>query len=228
MSLFRKIKKHVSRLGMYLDQSSNFSYAQEGEDRILLRYFENKADGFYIDVGAHHPKLYSNTYLFYKKNWHGINIDAMPGSMIPFQNSRTRDTNIEAAISDQEQELSFHIFSDPALNTFDPVLAAQRINPVKKHSLQKKLTLHTTTLTKVLDQYLPPQQEIDFLSVDIEGYDLQALRSLDLNRYRPHLILVEIYEQQWEQAEIYRFLKVNRYSLMAKSVLTCIFKDDQR
>lgn len=225
-TLLRKIKKHLSRFSMFLDQSSTYSYSQEGEDRILLRYFENKENGFYVDIGAHHPKIYSNTYLFYKKNWRGINVDAMPGSMEPFKKLRKRDTNIEAAVSDQEQILDFYIFSDPALNTLDKELAASRENPSKNHILLDRKQVTTRTLTSLLDQYLPVGQTIDFMSVDIEGYDLHALRSLDLKKYRPHLLLVEVYEQDLSQSPIYTFLKQHNYSLMAKSVYTCFFKDD--
>ena len=90
---------------MFLDQSSNYSYAQEGEDRILMRYFDGRKKGFYLDVGAHHPKLYSNTYLFYNQGWNGINIDAMPGSMEIFNKQRSRDINIEAAISKNTEKI---------------------------------------------------------------------------------------------------------------------------
>ena len=58
---------------------ATLSYSQEGEDLILNRFLEDKTEGLYVDVGAHHPKRFSNTYLFYKKGWRGINIDAMPG-----------------------------------------------------------------------------------------------------------------------------------------------------
>ena len=68
---------------------------------------ENKS-GFYVDIGAYAPKQFSNTYSFYKKGWHGINIDAAPGSMKIFQRVRSRDINIEAAISDQNKELIFY------------------------------------------------------------------------------------------------------------------------
>jgi hypothetical protein len=57
---------------------SKKSYSQEGEDMILNRIFEFRNSGFYIDVGAHHPMRFSNTYFFYRKGWRGINIDAMP------------------------------------------------------------------------------------------------------------------------------------------------------
>ena len=62
---------------------ANISYSQEGEDLILERFFEGKEIGFFVDIGAHHPMRFSNTYIFYLKGWRGINVDATPGSMIP-------------------------------------------------------------------------------------------------------------------------------------------------
>ena len=85
------------------------SYSQEGEDMILRRLFERKDKGVYIDVGAHHPKKFSNTYYFYKKGWSGINLDAMPGSMLRFDKVRPRDLNIETAISDTKETLKYFI-----------------------------------------------------------------------------------------------------------------------
>src|SRR6476646_5268501 len=66
------------------------SYSQEGEDRVLasllfkIRGGKEVTDGFYVDVGAHHPFKYSNTCFFYARGWQGINIDAWPGSMAAF------------------------------------------------------------------------------------------------------------------------------------------------
>ncbi|MFT7246563.1 MAG: hypothetical protein ACI82A_003940, partial [Candidatus Azotimanducaceae bacterium] len=76
------------------DQWTNRSWSQEGEDQILRRIFEQQSTGFYVDVGAHHPKRFSNTFLFYKLGWQGINIDAMPGSMALFNRERSRDLNL--------------------------------------------------------------------------------------------------------------------------------------
>src|SRR6187431_556967 len=111
--------------GNYLGGYSLKSYSQEGEDLILNRILEKKTCGFYVDVGAHHPKRFSNTYLFYQKGWRGINIDAMPGSMAEFRNFRPRDINIEAAVG-AAKEIPFYVFDEKALNTFDSNLAEER------------------------------------------------------------------------------------------------------
>jgi len=88
--LSNKLKKLKRK---YLDNYSIKIYSQDGEDIILKEFFSGKEKGFYVDIGAHHPLRLSNTYLFYKKGWSGINIDAMPGSMKIFNKKRRRDIN---------------------------------------------------------------------------------------------------------------------------------------
>jgi len=78
------IEKLIIIKNNYFDGYALKSYSQEGEDMILRRLFEKQNTGFYVDVGAHHPKRFSNTFFFYKKGWRGINIDAMPNSMSLF------------------------------------------------------------------------------------------------------------------------------------------------
>jgi len=68
-------------------------YSQGAEDIILASIFGNREKGFWVDVGAHHPQRFSNTYLFSLKGWTGINIDALPGSMAIFKKMRPNDIN---------------------------------------------------------------------------------------------------------------------------------------
>ena len=167
------------------------SYAQEGEDLILAELFAGKKNGFFVDVGAHHPKRFSNTYHLYRfRGWRGINIDAMPGGMKAFHRSRPEDINVEAAVSDVPATLPFFVFNETALNTFDPILAAERdgLNPYR---LEQTVELSTVTLRSLLDQHLPTGRSIDLLSIDVEGLDGQVLRSNDWDRYRPGVVLVE-------------------------------------
>ena len=51
------------------------SYSMEGEDLIVLNLAQKISNGFYVDVGGYHPLHLNNTFLLYKKNWSGINID---------------------------------------------------------------------------------------------------------------------------------------------------------
>jgi hypothetical protein len=98
-------------------------FSQEGEDGLLERVCAGKLNGFYVDIGAHHPQRFSNTYVFYLKGWRGINVDPMPGSKQRFDILRDRDTNLEVGVSDVREELIYYSFKEPALNTFDPGVA---------------------------------------------------------------------------------------------------------
>lgn len=217
-------------LRLKLNKYSTISYSQEGEDMILARLFETKQNGgFYVDVGAHHPIRFSNTYLFYKKGWRGINIDAMPGSMKLFNKLRPRDINIEKAISDKKQVLTYYVFNEPALSGFSKELSEKR-DKMSNYFILKTIEIETTTLEKVLDEYLPAGQEIDFLSIDVEGLDFEVLKSINLNKYKPKVILIEILEVSLEDIinhEITLFLKQFGYRVYAKTMNTVFFIEDK-
>lgn len=210
----------------YFDGYAIKSYSQEGEDLILRRIFENQSNGFYVDVGAHHPKRFSNTHFFYKKGWNGINIEAMVGSKELFEKIRPRDINIEKAVSNENETLTYYIFNEPALNGFSKDLSNMR-NEGTEYYVTKKIMLQTTTLEAILDKYLPENQLIDFLSIDVEGLELKVLLSNNWGKYRPRIILVEILDSSIETIpnnKIYLFLKARDYDVIAKTVNTVIFK----
>src|SRR3954469_4320493 len=82
-----------------LSVNARIAFSQEGEDLLLARMFEHQSEGFYVDVGAHHPQRFSNTHLLHQRGWRGINIDATPGSMAAFRRARPHDVNLEIAIA---------------------------------------------------------------------------------------------------------------------------------
>lgn len=168
------------------------SFAQEGEDLLLARYFGDRADGFYVDIGAHHPRRHSNTYLLYRRGWRGINVDATPGSMTPFRRLRPRDINLECLVASDTAPRVFHLFNEPALNTAWPDLAQLRPAEDRRFKVMETVALVPRTLAAILGEHLPKGQAIDLLSVDVEGLDLDVLRSNDWARYRPRVILVEL------------------------------------
>jgi FkbM family methyltransferase len=216
-----KIKQIIIRDSF---EHAKLSYSQEGEDMILSRIFENKKNGFYVDIGAHHPKRFSNTMHFYNLGWRGINIDAMPGSMEAFRLLRPLDINLEIAVSDREEKLVFYIFNEPALNTFSETLAND-YNSSENYTLISNVSLQTRTLASILDQYLPENQTIDFLSVDTEGSDLKVLKSNNWDKYIPQVVLVEVLGNTLEDIysnEIANYLLSLNYKLCAKTYNTFI------
>lgn len=200
------------------------SYSQEGEDMILQRLFEGQAQGFYIDIGAHHPWRFSNTYHFYRQGWRGINIDAMPGSMKPFIKVRPRDINLEVPIAEEERQAQFFCFNDPALNTFDAV-RAQKIERETPFRLTQKVSLNTQRLETLLHQHLPANQVIDFMSVDAEGHDMAVLLSNDWQHFIPRVVLVEQFVDNLVAMDspIHHFLTERHYVLFASTYNSKIY-----
>lgn len=204
---------------------SRKSYSQEGEDLTVDRLLSGKRNGFYVEVGAHHPFRFSNTYFFYKKRWSGICIDPLPGIKGLFNMRRPRDLFLEMGISANEGELEYFMFNEPALNTFDPAVAAQR-NGQMGYCLVESRKIKTTPLAEVLKTHLSQDQAIDLLSVDVEGLDLEVLKSNDWERFKPRVVIVECLTALLDDINtdpVYIFLKSKGYRLYGKSGYSFIF-----
>lgn len=212
------------------DPYARTCYSQEGEDVVLQRMFEHHAAGFYVDVGAHHPQRFSNTYLFYKQGWRGINIEPNPSAVALFQSVRPRDINLALGISGQEGVLTYFMFNEPALNTFSEHQAALMAG-VGEYRMVDKMHVPVKRLDAVLQAHLPAGQIIDVLSVDVEGFDLEVLMSNDWQRYRPRCVVAEAYGLSFatlSQSPVDVFLTGQGYELYAKTANSLMYLDRER
>ena len=224
--IIRIVPESIKRDLQALPSGTRLCYSQEGEDMILERFLEGKEKGFFVDIGAHHPIRFSNTYHFYKKGWRGINIDATPGSMNAFKKIRPEDTNIEIGITSKEEELTYYIFTEPALNTFSEE-RVKFLNEETPFKLKNTVKVKTKTLGQILEEYIPNGKEIDFITIDVEGLDLEILQTNNWEKYKPVFILIEDLNGSLEnisQSELYNYLKPLGYSVVAKSHNTLFFK----
>lgn len=215
-----ELKKILANPKIIMD--INYSFSQEGEDMIVDNLLEYKENGFYIDLGAHHPTRFSNTMRFYCRGWTGINIDATPGSMQMFQKLRPKDINIEAGISATGDTLTYYEFEDSALNTFD----------VKKvewyedagYVLKGKRKIKTYKIMELLDQYLiNVSKNIDILDIDIEGFDELIIESWDWEKYCPTIVMTEKEINERDMIISNNILLNNGYELVASTGRTAIY-----
>jgi FkbM family methyltransferase len=180
-----------------------------------------------VDVGAHHPVDKSNTYAFYRQGWNGINIDANPDAIQLFKSRRPRDINILAAISEHPDEHVYTKFHNSAFNTLDSKTANTVAASGQK--IVGQITVKTRTLRSVLDEFIPKSRLIDFLSVDVEGFDLEVLRSNDWTQYRPTVVVVEcmdMYQHKcFSDIPVYSFMVSNNYTLWACTGGNFVFID---
>ena len=202
-------------------------YSQEGEDLVLARLFEGRTTGFYVDVGAHHPARFSNTYLLYRKGWRGINIDAMPGAMAPFRRLRPDDINLEMMVSSDPTPRTFFLFDEPALNTASEEVLRMREAKSPQHRVIRTVTMTPKPLSLILSEHVPEGRRIDLMNIDVEGLDVEVLASNDWERFQPEVIVAEILSRSLDnvqESELYRFLAPRGYRLTAKLFNSAIFQ----
>ncbi len=164
-------------------------YGQFGEDLVIDTLLGFKPAGFYVDVGAHDPHRFSNTKRFYRRGWHGINIEPNVTCHAKFVRVRTRDINLNIGAGDCSATLTFHHFLPATLSTFSEEQARQYAT--EGYVLKGRSEIQVDPLSAILSTHVADGTKIDFFSIDTEGLDLAVLRGNDWERFRPYLVCVE-------------------------------------
>lgn len=164
------------------------SYAQNYEDVMLRRVLKSVSRGFYVDVGAAWPDEHSVTKAFYDQGWSGINIEPNPTFHAALSEARPRDVNLRIAIGEHSGEVVMNIIDGTGLSSVDDGIAQGHTEA--GWGLERQ-TVKMERLADILEKHLPPGQEINFLKVDVEGLEEQALRGNDWQKFRPWIVLVE-------------------------------------
>jgi len=163
------------------------SYAQNYEDVMLRRAFKDIKKGFYIDVGANDPVIDSVTKAFYDSGWHGINIEPVADWFNKLQEARPNDTNLKLACGARKGQNTIYDVVGTGLSTMDKSIADKHANDLDFEIKEEKIEVDS--LTNICKQYA--NQDIHFLKIDVEGFELQALKGLDLKKIRPWVIVIE-------------------------------------
>ncbi len=228
MNLLQKIKKaFLSPIqSIVILAGYNNSFSQTWED-LILKHLINKKKGFYIDLGANHPKHYNNTYYFYNQWWNGINIEPNKQLIRKFQLIRPRDINLQLAwwIG---KELTFFVFNPNTLSTCD-IDTADRYKQLG-HAMVDSYSVPVMGLASIIEQYAG-DIIIDILSVDVEGYDLAILETNNWEKYRPRFIILETLEYSNNESgkktnNLYDpKLESWGYEIVADTYINTIYKD---
>ena len=180
------------------------------EKELVWEFFGRRQCGFFIEVGANHPTLLSQTYLLECHGWSGILVEPNPACCEDLRETRLGSTVVQAAVGSPEQvgqallnipEGPGHAFIETGLEwAAGPVVRTEKVT--------------VTTLNDVLEKAANPR--IDFLSIDVEGMEGHVLRGLDLGRHRPALILVE---DHLTTLGVHFYLRRRRYRLVRRTGL---------
>ncbi len=187
---------------------NKITYAQNREDLLLESFFVEKKKGFYVDVGAYDPDYDSVTRLFYTRGWIGINIEPQLAQYEKFLKRRPKDININAAVGTKKGTKTLRVYKSGGLSTLSDKIKEQylhtknsstdewqdtkvKIVPLKEVFVQNKVT------------------KIDFMKVDVEGFEREVLESNDWKKFRPDVLCIEA---GFSASETRKFLQSKGYN----------------
>ena len=182
------------------------TYSTFGEDLIIEKFFKEKKKGFYIDIGCYHPLEGNNTYLLFKKGWNGINVDVNSLSIDLFKKARKRDYNINVAVSNQKRKLK--IYFRKKINMLNT--SSKKLAQIHFRNGFKSKFINSNSLNSIIKDSKFKKKKIDFLNVDVEGSELNVLKSLNFSKYKPRLICIEIHNHEEMYNENLDYLKRNK------------------
>lgn len=245
--MIKFIEKIISlgKLTPLYDLFGKRSYSQSGEDVVVDAILNRKKSGYYIDIGAYHPKVFSNTYMFYKRGWRGICVDANPTLGWMYKLVRPRDVFVNCGIADipvrlaqkscsdptalrlrgplprdfvsmsAPSYLEYFVFDEEAANTFSVKQKEENVKAGRK--LLKMIPVPLMDINELLEKHVPKGKIIDLLSIDVEGMDGELLMSMNWKKYRPKVVIVE-------DKEVRKFLEKLGYEMVGMTGYSMIFR----
>ena len=226
---YPSIKKIYLYYNIYIRNFKFFFRASQfGEDKKIIKLFDKNKKGTYLDVGCFHPTRQNNTYLMYRSGWGGINIDLNPLTIELFKVARPNDINICAAVSNSNEVKNLFFDHDlSSLNTISKNHTLYIEKAIGTKDLKKK-KIKTTTLDNLLKK--EKICKIDFMNIDIEGHELEVLKTFNFKHFDIRVICIEIVNYDYysksikiNKNEIFKIFKKNNYTLKFNTVVNYIF-----
>ena len=172
------------------------SYSFNGVDLIIDYIFKDKKKGFYLDIGAQHPISNNNTFLLFKKGWKGINIDLDKKNIDLFKIARPKDINLNYAISDVKKEVDLFFYHESSpINTL-----SKNVSSFQKAKVKEIKKIQTKVLNDVLND-INLQNHIDYMNIDVEGYEDQVLKGFNIQKFKPSVVSIEYLDLNMKKLE---------------------------
>jgi FkbM family methyltransferase len=179
-------------------------FSQKGEDALVWEFFGYKPDGYFVDVGAFDGVHLSNSLSFELGGWGGLCVEANPEFYSLCQSARPRSACVHAAcVGDREvRNVTFQteplgLLSGIHANAED--VAARYAKRGLEFDGFTEVTVPAVTLTELLDQHLPNERAVDFMSIDVEGSEIDVLQGLNFDRFGPRVLLLEANSEEAKQ-----------------------------
>ncbi len=190
-------------------------YSQHGEDFLINKIFAGKANGYYIEIGCLDGIEFSNTYYFEKKGWKGACIEAHQDFIAALKKNRPHASVVHCAAGEEDKDnVTFYANKIGSLSTLDKNEEERWRKNYKDyfHGFEEQ-KVPMRTLTTVFNDL--GAGAIDFVSLDIEGYEVQALTGLDFDRFKPKVFIIE-YKDETHKGKLEAILFKQGYHYLSK------------
>ena len=184
-------------------------FPAEAEPALTAEFFKSDPPGFFVDVGAHDPVAYSQSYDLEQRGWAGILVEPLPNMAKRLHGQRKAQVYEVACSSpnDEGKLLTFHVADlYSTLQTKSVAVGAVRTGQIK---------VQGATLDSLLRKANAPTP-IDYVSIDVEGHEIQVLEGLDLKHWRPRLLAIEDLAMNFV---LHRYLKARGYTWFRRAGL---------
>ena len=217
----------VPTLGPQPPDGRQVAYAQQGEDLVIMQALGMLGihTPRYLDIGAFHPTIGSNTYLAYLAGGSGVLIEPNPPMAKMLAEVRPRDIVINAGVGTGEApKAEYYLMRDrPQLNTFSRAQVDRYV--AEGGTLEQTIEMRLVTIDDLLKEHFA--QGIDLLSIDVEGLDHAILASMSPDGPRPAVICVEtsVYGTTALVSETLELLREHGYAARGGSMINTVFVD---
>lgn len=179
------------------------------EKKLVMQFFASKAEGFFVEVGANDPKGGSQTWNLERAGWRGILVEPNPRHIPDLEKTRKRSTVVETACTSPEKVGSLTLY----IPSSDGMASTERHIDDQGLCYETQVTVSGKTLDAVLEEAQAPSP-IDFVSIDVEGTELDVLRGFTLSQWKPKLILLE---DKLRNLTKHNYLKKQGYKLVKRT-----------
>jgi FkbM family methyltransferase len=189
-------------------------YSQHGEELAIRDFFQDRGNGFFLDVGCAWPVHFSNTYYLERKlGWTGIGVDGLPDYAERWNKRRKNSKFFNYIVTDHSGMVEpFYRPVRRELLGISTMLSERQRGSGHKNVKYEEIRVPTITLTELLDS--EGISKIDLLSMDIEGAEPLALAGFDIDRFQPELAVVEVHGATRQPVSGY--FRSHRYRLIEK------------
>lgn len=200
---------------------------QLGQDALAYVLNGCKKEGFFVDIGAHNGLMISNSYLFEQIGWKGICVEANPNIFANLERNRKCDVYNLAVFSKNIGITRMAISKNSGLNTLEINLTEAHKRRMEKGGEISYVEVQTATFNEIMAKY-PEVSHIDFMSLDVEGGELEVLKGIDFDKYTFGCIAIEHNYFKDAQKEVGGLLKSKGYRILMWNGWDYLFVRDEK